>query len=227
MFCGLPVMVATLPMFDAVATAITYGAGVTRSRRASRTDERRHHETDDIVHEKPRQQTAAEYHRRQQVMRLQPLDEALRDPVEEADHPQVADDQHHREQEHDGGEINRSERVAGPDDPKRHHQDGTDDGGTRAIDLHPGKLAEREDEVAADEDQVRGQCSRVGEEFRVEGVHVAEQSMPGADWTGDRGLTVQPARNARSGPACRGRRRGRRSRRERRWPDSQRATLRE
>ncbi len=34
MFCGLPVIVATLPMFDAVATAITYGSTGRRRRRA-------------------------------------------------------------------------------------------------------------------------------------------------------------------------------------------------
>jgi hypothetical protein len=32
MFCGLPVIVATLPMFDAVATAMTYGTAGTLSR---------------------------------------------------------------------------------------------------------------------------------------------------------------------------------------------------
>ena len=34
MFCGLPVIVAALPIFDAVATAITYGTGGSLSRRA-------------------------------------------------------------------------------------------------------------------------------------------------------------------------------------------------
>ena len=34
MFCGLPVIVATLPMFDAVATASRYGTGASPSRRA-------------------------------------------------------------------------------------------------------------------------------------------------------------------------------------------------
>jgi len=35
MFCGLPVMVATLPMFDAVATARRYGSGFTPMRRVA------------------------------------------------------------------------------------------------------------------------------------------------------------------------------------------------
>jgi hypothetical protein len=34
MFCGLPVMVATLPTFDAVATATRYGTGGRPRRRA-------------------------------------------------------------------------------------------------------------------------------------------------------------------------------------------------
>ena len=39
MFCGLPVIVATLPMFDAVATAIRYGTGGSwRSRAMCRTN---------------------------------------------------------------------------------------------------------------------------------------------------------------------------------------------
>ena len=36
MFCGLPVIVAVLPMFDAVATATTYGIGGSPRRRAMR-----------------------------------------------------------------------------------------------------------------------------------------------------------------------------------------------
>ena len=37
MFCGLPVIVAVLPMFDAVATATTYGIGGSPRRRAMRS----------------------------------------------------------------------------------------------------------------------------------------------------------------------------------------------
>ncbi len=35
MFCGLPVIVAVLPMFDAVATASRYGTGLTPIRRVA------------------------------------------------------------------------------------------------------------------------------------------------------------------------------------------------
>ena len=83
---------------------------------------------------------------RQQVMRVQPDDNPLGDPVEEADDPQVPGHQHHREQQDDGGEVDRAERLAGADDTKGHHQHGADDRRARPIDPHPGELAEREDQ---------------------------------------------------------------------------------
>ena len=91
--------------------------------------ERRHHQTDDVVDEKCGQKPAREDNRRQQVMRLQPFDDPFRDPLEEAYQAQVADDQHHREQQHDGGEVNRLERFAGLRRCGTPPSDGTDDGG--------------------------------------------------------------------------------------------------
>ena len=59
MFCGLPVIVATLPMFDAVATAIDV-----RKRRQPEPPrhmqhERRHHQADDVVDQKRGEHAAA------------------------------------------------------------------------------------------------------------------------------------------------------------------------
>ena len=52
MFCGFPVIVATLPIFDAVATANRYGKGSSRSLRRDAQHKRHHHEAHNIVHEK-------------------------------------------------------------------------------------------------------------------------------------------------------------------------------
>jgi hypothetical protein len=68
----------------------------------------------------------------------------------------VRDDEHHREEEDDRREIDRRQRLRRADDPEGDHQDGADDRRSRAIDLHPWKLAEREDEIAAEENQGSG-----------------------------------------------------------------------
>ena len=55
MFCGLPMTVATLPMFDAVASARRYGSGSWRADRGELEDQRREHEADRVVDEERRQ----------------------------------------------------------------------------------------------------------------------------------------------------------------------------
>jgi len=55
--------------------------------------------------------------------------------------------QHHREQQDDRGQVDRRERFARAGDPKRDHQHRSDDRGARTIDLHPGRLSQREHDV--------------------------------------------------------------------------------
>ena len=91
------------------------------------------------------------------MMRVQPLDRPFRDPLEEASDAQIRDDEHHRKQEHDRGEVDRLKRLLRSDNAKGHHQHRADDRGAGTVDLHPRKLAEREDEIAAEENQVGGE----------------------------------------------------------------------
>ena len=66
----------------------------------------------------------------------------MSDRFEGAGQPQIADDQHHREKQNDSGEIDGTNGLTGIDDTESDHQDGTDDGGTRPVDLRAGKFAE-------------------------------------------------------------------------------------
>jgi len=133
--------------------------------------ERRHHQADDVVDQERRQQPAAEDNGRQQVMRVQPDDNPLGDPVEEADDPQVPGHQHHREQQDDGGEVDRAERVAGVDDTKGHHQHGTDDRRARPIDAQSGELADRKNQIAGEEDDVGREHAGFREQSRIDRRH--------------------------------------------------------
>ena len=53
------------------------------------------------------------------------------------------------------------QRLLRADDAEGDHQDRADDGRAGPVDFHPRKLAEGEDEIAAEEDQVGGKNSRV------------------------------------------------------------------
>ena len=57
------------------------------------------------------------------------------------------------------------------DDSDCHHEHGTDDGRAGPIDFHPRELAQGEDEVAAEENQVSGERARIGEQRRTERDH--------------------------------------------------------
>ena len=71
MFCGLPVIVATLPMFEAVATASRYGSGLGPCAARSGESERNHDQADDVVDEKRRKYAGDEDDGRQQVVRAE------------------------------------------------------------------------------------------------------------------------------------------------------------
>ena len=80
----------------------------------------------------------------------------------------LRDDQHHGKQQDDRGEVDRCQRFAGANDPEGDHQDRADDRGARPVDLHPRELAQRKDDVAADEDDVCGKNPRVREQHGIE-----------------------------------------------------------
>ena len=137
-------------------------------------DERRHDEAHDVVYQERGEQAAAEDDGRQEMMRLEPFDEPFGDPVEEPDDAKIRDDQHHRKQQHDGGEVDRGQRFLRADDTEGDHQDGADDRRSWTVDFRPGELAQREYEVAAKEDQVPGKNARVGQQGGIERGHRPE-----------------------------------------------------
>jgi hypothetical protein len=59
---------------------------------------------------KAEREPAGEDDGREQVLRLQAIDDPFRDPIEKSCDPQVGNDQHHREQQDDGGEVDGGQR---------------------------------------------------------------------------------------------------------------------
>ena len=86
-----------------------------------------------------------------------------RDAVEKARQMQVTDDQHHREQQHDGGEVDVAQRVAGAEDAEGEHQHSADNRHAGAVNFPAGKFADGEHQIAGEEDQVSGDDVRFRE----------------------------------------------------------------
>ena len=129
-------------------------------------DERGHHETNDVVHQESGQDATHEYHGGQQLLRAQPQNRAVRDPLEKAAEVQVGDDQRHGEQQHDGREINGPQRFRRSHDAECHHQHRADDGRTRPVDLQARELPQGEDEIAGKENRVGRGAASLGEQRR-------------------------------------------------------------
>ncbi len=118
-----------------------------------------HYQADDIVHQKCRKKPASENDRRQQMGRLQSLQNYFRIPLEEAHQAQVADDQHHRKQKHESGEVDEAQRIRRPHHPEGDHGNRSDDRRAWTVYLEARKLADRENQIARQENDVcRGQA---------------------------------------------------------------------
>ena len=100
-------------------------------------DKWHHHQAHNIVHEKSREKTRSENHRRQQMRRLDAAQHQLRAPFEEANQVQAGHDQHHRKQQNDGREIDELKRLIGRNNAKCNHGHRTDNGRAWAIDFQP------------------------------------------------------------------------------------------
>ena len=123
-------------------------------------NERHHDQAHDVVNEECRQNPAGEDHRRQQVSGLQPPQHQLRIPLEEARKVEAPHDQHHGEKQDQSGKVDVVERVAGLHDARPHHGYAADHGCPRPVDLQPGELTQRKDQVAGKKDNVR--CHHAG-----------------------------------------------------------------
>ncbi len=122
-----------------------------------------HDQTHDVIDEECRENAASEDHRRQQVCRVQPAQHQFADPFKEAHQVQVADNEHHGEQQDNGSEVDEVQRLARAHDAGGNHGDGADDRRSRAVDLQPGKLAQGENQIAGEEDAIGRQQACVGE----------------------------------------------------------------
>lgn len=71
--------------------------------------ERHHYQADDVVDEERREHTGDEDNSGQQVPRMKPRDDLLGDLVEKTCQMQVADHQHHREQQHQCAEVDETQ----------------------------------------------------------------------------------------------------------------------
>ena len=130
---------------------------------AARSEEckRHHYQADNVVDEKRREHAGDEDDGGQQVARFQTRDDLLGDPLEKACQVQVADHQHHGEQQYQRAEVDETQRFGGRNNAEGNHQHGADDGHAGAIDLHPGQLAQGEHEVADGENGVAGGAGEV------------------------------------------------------------------
>ena len=72
--------------------------------------------------------------------------------VEEARHPQVRDEHHHAEEQHQGAEVDMPVGIVERGDAGGDHQRRANDGGARAIDFEERCAAESQDEVSEEED---------------------------------------------------------------------------
>ncbi len=130
-----------------------------------------HDQAHDIVDEEGRQKSAGEHHRGQQVMRPQSPQHRLHVPFEESDQMEVPHDQHHREQKHDGLEVDVAQGIRRTNDPEGDHGYRPDNGRTGAINLQARKLSQREYHIAGQEDGVCGGDANVRQRGGRQGGH--------------------------------------------------------
>ena len=99
-------IVAALPMFDAVASASRNGSGRSRALGDDVEHQRREHQADRVVDEQRRQHAGREHQHDSSARGMATRAPASpRDRGQAASQPQVGDDDHHAEQQHDGAEV--------------------------------------------------------------------------------------------------------------------------
>ena len=95
-------------------------------------------------------------------MRFESRHDEVRDPVEEPRQVKRGNNKHHRKQQYNGTEVDKTQRLDGCHNPERHHQYRPDDTCTRAVDLHSRKLAQHKDEITAKKNGVGSEELEVG-----------------------------------------------------------------
>src|SRR2546427_4496615 len=155
MFCGLPVIVATLPRLLAVARAIRYGTG--RSPRlptiwiTSGVSTRQTTSFTKNADRTPAEAITAT----SRPSGLRARDRPGGHEAEEPREVEVGGDDHHPEKEDQGRHVDGRHRLRQRQDAGDDHEPGADDGGARAVDAKARQHADREDEVGGEEDAAR------------------------------------------------------------------------
>ena len=99
-----------------------------------------------------------------------PQDE-LDAPLEKAHKVQVAHDQHHRKEQHNGGKVDEMQRRARRHNAERYHGHRADDRRPRPVDLESRKFSQGKDEITCDENRVRRNQVDVRERQCTQGIH--------------------------------------------------------
>ena len=154
MFCGLPVIVATLPMLDPMATASSNGSGDSpRSAATSSTmgvNIRHTVSLTNIADSTPAATVMATTSARGL---LDVSGDQPRGRAEERRHLQMGDEHHHPEQQDERPVVDGARGLLEPQAADGDHQDRADDGGAGAVDAEDRHAAQREDRVGAEKDE--------------------------------------------------------------------------
>ena len=142
-FCGLPTSEQALPTFEETARAIRYGAAGCSSRLVTRKSNGANiRQIVSFMNSAERTPGESE-------------DAALHD-LEEARQLEVAEHDHHAEQEEDRVEVDRALRLVESDDAERDHRHGPQQRPGGPAEVEPRNPLDPDDEVRHQEDQERG-----------------------------------------------------------------------
>ena len=158
MFCGLPVMVATLPMFDAMATASRYGTGLRPSRRVisstSGVSTRHMVSLTKNAEKTPATSTMPESST-QRAVRV--IHHPGADQGEEAGEPQVGHHDHHAEEQDDGVVVDGRVGLLHGENVEGQHQARADDRRAGAVQPQAGQASDGQHQVGAGKDEDGGE----------------------------------------------------------------------
>ena len=120
-------------------------------------EDRSHDQANRVVDEERGEQASADHDGEEQPSRRPgALEHELRGPLEESSYLEVADDQHHAEQEDEHVEVHGGVRVLERQHAEHDHRDGPDQAGRGPIEVDERQPLDGDEEIGCDEDQETG-----------------------------------------------------------------------
>ena len=120
-------------------------------------EDRSHDQANGVVDEERGEQAPADHDGEEQPPRRPgALEHELRGPLEESSYLEVADDQHHAEQEDEHVEVHGGVRVLERQHAEHDHRDGPDQAGRGPIEVDERQPLDGDEEIGCDEDQETG-----------------------------------------------------------------------